>query len=86
MARNQPFFLRIPTDDERLGRVRPAVVRHRGETRNDYEIIEIPAGGNAARQRIIIGLTKLCQNLRHLEDPGQHNADQDQQNSNHNDH
>ena len=48
MARNQPFFLRIPTDDERLGRVRPAVVRHRGETRNDYEIIEIPDWGVAA--------------------------------------
>ena len=67
--------LQIPTDDERLGRVRPVVVRHRGETRSDYEIREIPAGGNAAHQRIIIGLTKLCQNLRGPEDPDDRNTD-----------
>ena len=53
MSTGLQIFLRIPTDGDRLGRVRPVLARHLGETRSDYEMNETPTGGIAAICRYI---------------------------------
>ena len=59
MSTGLQIFLRIPTDGERLGRTRPVLAGHRGETRSDYEIHETPTGGNAAICRYIDRFNKF---------------------------
>ena len=59
MSTGLQIVLRIPTDGERLGRVRPVLAGHWGETRSDYEMNETPTGGNAAIWRYIDRFNKF---------------------------